>query len=192
MDFLFADGAIWFSVPALVGTVVLVLQLVLGQFGGDLDVDLDADVGAGDSPGAEFGWLSIQTIAAFAMGSGWMGLAALRALEVSFPVAVIIAVAAGFGIAWLMVTMMRSFLSLQRSDNISLSQAVGLEGTVSVMIPPSGQGRGRVMVVVSERRRELDAVQAGAEVLPSNTRVKVASADAPGNCVTVEPLRPGA
>lgn len=85
MDFLFANGAIWFSVPALLGALVLVLQLLLGQLGGDLDADIDTgvdvggDFGEGDSPGAEFGWLSMQTISAFATGSEWMGLAALWA-----------------------------------------------------------------------------------------------------------------
>ncbi len=194
MDFLFSNGAIWFSVPALLGTIVLVLQLVLGQLGADLDADIDTgvdaggDFGEGHSPGSEFGWLSIQTIAAFAMGSGWMGLAALRALEVSFPVAVLISIAAGVAIAWLMVVLMRSFLKLQRSDNITIDRAVGLEGTIYVMVPPTGQGRGRVTVVIEDRRRELDAVQDGAEVLPSNTRVRVARADKAGNFVTVEPL----
>ena len=50
MDFFFSDGAVWFSVPAILGTVVLVAQLLLGQLGGDLDVDLDLDTGP--SPGA--------------------------------------------------------------------------------------------------------------------------------------------
>ncbi len=196
MDFLFANGAIWFSVPALLGTLVLVLQLVLGQLGGDLDADIDTgmdgDFGEGDSPGSEFGWLSIQTIAAFAMGSGWMGLAAMRALEVGFPVAVLIAIASGFAIAWLMVTLMRSFLKLQRSDNITLDQTVGLEGTVYIMVPPSGQGRGRVTVVIGDRRREMDAVQDGAEALAANARVRVARVDRAGNAVSVEPLVAGA
>lgn len=191
MDFLFADGAIWFSVPAILGTLVLALELLLGHVGGDLDADVPGS-GHADSPGAEVGWLSIQTLAAFAMGSGWLGLAALRALEVSFPVAVLIAIAAGFGVAWLMVTLMRSFLKLQRSDNISLDQTIGLEGTVYVMIPPVGQGRGRVTVVVSDRRREFDAVQHGDEVLASNTRVRVVRVDHAGNAVEVEPLIAGA
>lgn len=188
MDFFFADGAVWFSVPAILGTVVLVAQLLLGQLGGDLDVDLDLDTeaGAGDAPGAEFGWLSVQTIAAFAMGSGWMGLAALRALEVSFPVATLIALLAGLGVAWLMVTLMRSFLRLQRSDNISIDRAVGLEGSVYVMVPPSGEGRGRVTVIIDDRRREMDAVQRGGEVIPANARVRVVGADRAGNALLVE------
>ncbi|MEZ6243873.1 MAG: hypothetical protein R3B57_12625 [Phycisphaerales bacterium] len=205
MDFLFANGAIWFSVPAILGTLVLLLELLLGQFGGhhaDLDVDMDfgadvpADVAGADAghahdgghPGAEFGWLSIQTIAAFAMGSGWMGLAAMRALEVQFGIAILIAIAAGFAVAWLMVTLMRTFLKLQRSDNISLDQTVGLEGTVYVMIPPTGQGRGRVTVVIDEHRREFDAVQDGPEVIPWNVRVRVIRVDRAGNAIVVGPL----
>ena len=56
MNTLFGDLAPWFSAPALLGTGFLLIQLVLGELGGDgaLDVDLDVDLN-GDHPGAEFG-----------------------------------------------------------------------------------------------------------------------------------------
>ena len=71
------DGAIWFSGPAIAGSLYFLISLVLGGIGGDVDLDMDGDVDiTADDIGGEFRVLSLQTISAFAMGAGWMGLAA--------------------------------------------------------------------------------------------------------------------
>jgi hypothetical protein len=95
--------AIWFGVPALVGTVFFSLRMALMLIGGadadagfdvdvnfDVDVDFDVDVGdvdaiseTGGDPGDStqaFKALSVQAIAAFVMGFGWAGLGALSGL----------------------------------------------------------------------------------------------------------------
>jgi hypothetical protein len=55
MDTLFAAYAAWFTAPALLGTGFLLIQMILGELGGDgaLDLDLDVDINA-EHPGAEF------------------------------------------------------------------------------------------------------------------------------------------
>jgi len=202
MDFLLGGGAVWFTAPAIAGTVFLVAQLVLGQLGGhDGSVDGGGGFDAGhggdlgghdadfdhDSPGHEFRLLSLQSIAAFAMGAGWMGLAALRILGLEFGVAALIGVACGVGLAWMLAWMLRSMMKLQESGNISLRETVGEHGTVYVQIPPAGQGSGRVTVTVRSRQREYNAVQHGAEFLASHTGVRVIDVDASANALVVEP-----
>ncbi|MFI4916813.1 MAG: hypothetical protein ACIAS6_09955 [Phycisphaerales bacterium JB060] len=184
LDWFFADGAIWFAIPALFGTGLFVIQLLAGELGGDFDVDVDVDTdmsGAGD-----FRALSIQTVAAFCLGSGWMGLGAFRVLDLGMTGSVAIAVVSGVGVAWLMGWMTRQVFKLQRSGNIGISSAAGLTGDVAVTVPPANKGRGAVSVVINGNRREYDAVQAGDEPIPPRTSVRIVSADNQTNTLLVE------
>lgn len=186
-DWLFADGAVWFAVPAIVGTAYFAFSLVAGGIGADLDLDVDAgEPGHGSGPGSEFRTLSLQTISAFFMGGGWMGLGALRLLDFGFTGAALVAVASGVGVAWLLATVMRSLLRLQNSGNISIASASGHTGSVYVEVPPAGSGSGRVTVVIEGRQREYDAVQRGAEAIGSRTTVKIVGVDEETNTLTVE------
>lgn len=191
MNLLFGDSAPWFTAPALLGTGFLMIQLVLGEIGGDgaLDMDLDVDID-GDHPGAEFGWLSLQSISAFFMGYGWIGFAAYRFLDVGFSGAAFIAVLAGIGVAWLMVWLLRSFLKLQNNTNVSIRQARGMVGEVYVTVPPEGTGRGEVVLIINNSRHSYSAIQGGenaSEPIVTHTRVKVRDVDTASNILIVEP-----
>lgn len=183
MQWLLGSSALWFSVPAIAGTVYFLIQLVMGQLGGDLDADLDF----GDSAtGSEFRVLSLQTLSAFCMGSGWMGLATLNLTSIGFGGSVVVALLSGVGVAWLLITAMKGLLRLQSSGNVSLSSAVGETGRVYVLIPPAGQGRGRVQVVVQGRQIEFNAVQRGDNAISSRTPIRVVDADESSNTLIVE------
>ncbi|HED54179.1 MAG TPA: hypothetical protein ENJ00_08265 [Phycisphaerales bacterium] len=192
IDSLFNDGGIWFSVPAIIGTLYFFVQIVLGGIGGDagldvdVDLDFDGDIGAGDAPGVEFGILSMQTLSAFFMGSGWMGFASLRLLDVGMTGAVIIALASGLFFGWMIMRIMRSMLRLQNSGNVSIADTIGLRGEVYIQIPPAGEGSGRVKVVVDTSQREFNAVQTGREPIASHTSVSVTDANTTTNTLTVE------
>jgi hypothetical protein len=185
LDWFIADGAVWFAVPALLGTGVFLFQLLMGELGGDFDLDADVDL---DTTGAgDFRALSIQTIAAFLLGSGWMGLGAYRLLDLGMTGSVLVAIASGVGVAWIMAWLTRQVFKLQRSGNIAIGQAAGLVGDVAVTVPPANAGRGAVTVVIDSTRREYDAVQSGTEPIPPRTRVKIVSTDAQQNTLLVEP-----
>jgi len=192
MDILFNDLAPWFTAPALLGTGFLLIQLVLGEIGGDggldldLDIDIDTDLHA-DHPGAEFGLLSIQSLSAFFLGYGWIGLAAYRFLNVGFTGAALIAVGAGVGVAWLMVYLLRTFLKLQNNTNVSIMQAVGLVGEVYATVPPVGEGKGEIILVINQSQHNYFATQESEDPIPTHTRVRVVRADTASNLIVVEP-----
>ncbi len=188
LDSLFNNGGIWFSVPAILGTVYFLFQIFMGGIGGDLDLDVDLDTDSGHSAGAEIGVLSLQTLSAFFMGSGWSGFAALRLLDVGITGAVLIAVVAGLAFAWMLIWLMRKMMRLQNSGNVSIAQTVGLAGDVYIQVPPAGAGQGRVTLILGSRQREFYAVQSGDEAIQSNTRVRVTHADSATNTLTVEAL----
>ncbi|MGJ8636824.1 MAG: hypothetical protein ACSHX5_08275 [Phycisphaerales bacterium] len=187
MDMLFGGLMPWFTAPALLGTGFLLIQLVLGELGGDgaLDIDLDIDMD-GDHPGAEFGLLSAQSISAFFMGYGWIGMAAYQFLGIGFTGSALIAVLAGFGVAWLMVWLLRSFMKLQNNTNVQISQAVGLVGDVYASIPAAGEGRGEIILVINQSQHNYFAIQEGSEAISSHSRVRVLRADATSNLLVVE------
>jgi len=192
MHILFGDQAPWFTAPAMLGTGVLLIQLIIGELGGDgaLDLDLDLDTDGdfnADHPGAEFGILSIQSISAFFIGYGWIGLAAYRFLNLDFTGAAIVALGAGAGVAWLMVWLLRTFLKLQNNTNVSISQAVGLVGEVYATVPPNGKGRGEIILVINQSQHNYFAVQEGDEPIVTHTRVRVTRADTASNTIVVAP-----
>jgi membrane protein implicated in regulation of membrane protease activity len=183
-DFFFSSAAAWYTVPALVGTIFFAIRLKLMLLGLSAEIDIDPDVGP-DS-GEAFQILSIQTLAAFAMGFGWGGLGALRGFGWDGPVVAVVAVICGVGMVWLLAILLKAVADLQSSGNIGITQAVGKEGEVYATIQAGG--RGQVRLVVTDRLRTYNAVAADGspvgEDLPTGTRVRVISAN-PDNTLTV-------
>ena len=146
LDSLFSDGGIWFSIPRDHRYAVLLVQIFMGGIGGDagldVDLDFDGDIGAGDAPGVEFGVLSAQTLSAFFMGSGWMGFAALRLLDMGMAGAVGVAIISGVFFGWMIMTVMRSMMKLQNSGNVSISDHRGPDRRRVRAGAARGQGHG--------------------------------------------------
>lgn len=176
-ELLFEGNAGWFTIPALVGTVIFMLRIGLMMVGGIADVDTpDVDVDGvhpdyGDTDYA-FQILSIQAISAFAAGFGWGGVAAMRSFELSFAASVIIGLITGAGVMWLFATGMKAMFSLQSSGNTDIRQTVGREGEVYTRVPPKGEGSGSVRIVVDDRARIYNAVSDDGEIQRSG-RIRV-------------------
>ncbi|HYE02926.1 MAG TPA: NfeD family protein [Phycisphaerales bacterium] len=190
MSFLFDDGMAWFTLPALIGTSVFLIRLLMMLVGGAADLDLDLGV---DTDGLDlhsdstqaFQVLSVQGVSAFLMGFGWTGFAAARSLPGSWVTPVLLGVAGGVGMVYVMGLALKGLYDLQSSGNIGVDRAVGAEGVVYVTVPPAGKGQGQVRVVVNDRDRIFGAVSEG-EVLPTRSRVRVTRANG-DNTVTVAP-----
>lgn len=188
-ELFFKDDAIWFGVPALLGTGLFAIKLALLMLGADHGVDSGAHVGdthtgdTHDNSSGAFKLLSVQGVVAFAMGFGWAGLAALYFTEWHLFGVVMSAIAGGLISAWLLLFAMRAMFELQSSGNIAIESCVGLQGTVYVSVPAQGAGRGQVQLVVDGRQRIYNAVTAGGD-LPSGTRVSVTGANN-DNTITV-------
>lgn len=189
MQTLFADHAAWFTGPAILGTGFLVTQMLMGQIGGDLHVDadhpgeIDFDV---DHPGDDAKWLSLQTIAAFCVGFGWIGLSVYRLTDLHFLVSALCALAAGFGTAWLIVQLSRALMRLQSDANLDMEQLVGLEAPVYITIPPRDGGTGRVTVTLHDNQHELSARQGGHDPIPTHSTVRIVGVDGASGTVVVE------
>ena len=163
--------AIWFGVPALVGTAFFTLRMALTLVGGvdtdagfdvdvDVDFDVDMDVDAvsetGGDPGDStqaFEVLSIQAIASFVMGFGWGGLGAFSGGGWPLSISIAFAILCGFGMVWLLGKLLRFVYGFQSSGTVAMYHALESEGTVYAQIPAGASGVGRVRVVIGDRQR---------------------------------------
>jgi membrane protein implicated in regulation of membrane protease activity len=189
LELLLRDGAVWFTVPALVGTTVFVLRLVMmvvGLAGHDLAMDVHADAGGesghGD-PSEAFKVLSVQSIAAFCMGFGWGGLGALVGAGLAMPASIVSGLAVGAGMMWLLARMFRFMRRLQSSGNIEIQDVVGRDAAVYLTVPAKGGGRGQVRIALEDRERFYEAVSDG-EAIETGARARIVRAN-PDNTVTV-------
>ena len=167
---------------AIVGTIVFVFKLVMLFLGldsdGDADVDFDAD---GDSTAA-FHYLSVQSVACLAMGTGWMGLVALVSLELGALHSWSIGIAFGVALVFASAKLMQWALRLESSGTLDLQNALGQVGTVYLNIPADGQGQ--VQVVVQGRLVTVDARSSGGAI-PTGDKVRVESVDSAGSIGTL-------
>jgi hypothetical protein len=184
---MFAQEALFFTVPALLGTAVFLVQLVLMTVGGDLHHGNAADAAvagdSGDSTDA-FKLLSVQSIAAFLMGFGWGGLGGRVGFDWPMPSSLMLGAGLGVVFVWVLGLLMKTMYGLESSGNVHAGDAVGREGSVYASVPAAKSGRGQVRVVIGQRERIYNAVSDG-EALPSGTRVRVTSVnDDQTLCVT--------
>ncbi len=191
---LFGGGAAWFTVPALLGTGIFLIRLIMMFAGAGHDSDMGGhggDVHAGDGHHDDHGQhgimavVSVQGLAAFAMGFGWAGLGAFQGLKWGIVQSMALGVGGGVAMAALFLVLMSTTRGLQSSGNIDFAKSVGMEGEVYATIPARGGGRGQVRIVVSGRQRIVQATSKEAE-FATGTRVKVLEAKA-DNSVVVGP-----
>lgn len=190
-DVLLSGSAAWFSVPALAGTALFVLKLILMTMGGDHGHGLEGhdtaslDHGVETHDGIDLKLLSVQGVLAFLMAFGWSGLIVLSSTRAQLIVAIAVGLVAGLLAMYVMARLMASLIRLQASGTIDPQAAVGSEGTVYVSIPEGGKGMGQVTLVIDQKQRLYYAVSAG-PALGRNTRVRVLAVQ-DKNTLSVEP-----
>jgi len=165
------NTAYW--VMALAGTVLYVIKIGLVLLGGDSgDADLGGDGEMGHSSGDTFAVFSLQSVLAFFMGTGWMGLASLNEWMLS-PVATFF-LSVGFGIALMMLNAVLMFgvHKLNKEVHYDIKSSIGHIGKVYLVIPKKGDGMGQVQIDVSGRNMVMKAVSEGDEI-PSEKMVVV-------------------
>jgi hypothetical protein len=162
---------------ALFSTVFFLIQTVITLVAGDLDADADTDVsgdgdldaqadhgGQGDHDASFLGqYFTIRNMVAFFLGFSWGGLAILE-FNVPAPLAIALATLDGLLFVAVVMGIMRALAGLRHSGTLSLKNAVGKTGTVSITIPGEMGGDGKVSLVVQGRLTDLNAVTEGPEL----------------------------
>lgn len=178
IDLFFSGPNAWFGIPAVAGTLIILVRVALMMLGGaglDFGDDTSPASGGFEAHGDTsdgFNVLSVQALSAFAMGFGWAGLAAHEGSGVSWGGSIIAGLAGGVAITWLLALLMRGAHNLQSSGNVHIAHSIGQRGRVEVLIPAAAKGQGRVTLVLSGNQRSFYATTQGPE-LPTGTPVLV-------------------
>lgn len=192
---LFQSPALWFTIPALLGTGVFLIKLLMLLTGLDHHGDsvTGGDVGGGDGHGhhdggdvsGSFKLVSVQAAFGFVMGFGWSGLICLKAFEWTPSMSVLGAAVGGAAFGFLVSMLLHAVKKLESSGNVTMAGAVGHEADVYAAVPAKGEGRGQVRIVLGTRERIVQATSDG-PALKTGSRVKVVHAHA-DNSIIVTP-----
>ena len=151
------------------GTVLLLLQTLLGFVGADADADISMDIDTEIS--AEFGMVSFKSLVAFFTFFGWMGVVGMGR-GWSLPIVILAAIGAGMVAMFLVAYMLFQFQKLESSGTMKIEEALLVEGEVYLAIPAAAGGMGQVSLELSGNIRELDAMTTGANI-PTGARIRV-------------------
>jgi len=176
------DQQVFYAI-AMLSSLVLVIQLGLGVVGVDHGAG-DADISVGHDGGA--GIFSIQALATFFVGFGWIGVIWLNRGH-GLGWSVLAGTVTGGGLMAGVVTLMRRMMRLQESGTLEYGNAVGAIGTVYVPILGRRGNGGQVEVVIQGRTVFAEAITESADVLRTGSKVRVTSLVGQSTFI-VEPL----
>jgi hypothetical protein len=175
---------VFFLACAAIGGVFVLIRLVTQFMGGDTDGGADAgggvDVHVDTGPDVDahhadsdvgFKFLSLHGLTSFFLMFGLTGFALFRQSDAGHLVSILGAMAAGFASVWIIGKLFEMTGRLQSSGTVPLKNAIGCEGSVYLTIPAGGPGK--VMITVSNRLREFDAVSGDRAELKTGVPVRV-------------------
>jgi len=163
--------------------LVVAVQMLMTLIGFDGD-GLDAGIGEIDHTSG-VGLFSSQTLGAFFLAFGWVGVAALKN---GASVILSTVIATGFGVAsmFAMLVLVRTMLKMQSKGNLDYSSVIGEEGTVYATIPGSDEdGGGQIQINIQGRFRIASARKLSPGALKPGQRVRVTGVNGPAS-FTVE------
>ncbi len=171
----------------ILSSLIVIVQLVLSLTGiaAEGSEAFDVDVGGFDS-GSGIGLFSTQTIAAFFLGFGWMGAAAINS-GLSVLIASLLALVFGVGGMLAMYYLLRGLLKLQSKGNLDYERAIGKVGVVYVTIPGSDEDGGQVQVTFQGRLTTASARKTSPGIMKPGERVRITGVYAVSSFL-VEPL----
>ena len=179
------DGLDWlFLSSAILGTTIFVGKTILSfmglshHHGGGDHAGLDVHHGADHHDGhahdsdLDFKAMSLQGLTAFAMMFGIIGLGVSTEMHMPAIIALFAGGTAGAVMIWVAKKMFRFAGQMQSKGNVSLDNAIGVEGTVYLTIQPGGIGKAQLLV--QNRLKVLDArTEEPGEVIKTGDRVRV-------------------
>jgi membrane protein implicated in regulation of membrane protease activity len=166
----------------ILALAVVVVQMLMTLIGFDHDGGFDVDIGEMDH-GSGVGLFSSQTLGAFFLAFGWVGVAALKnGASVLFSSA--IAIVCGLLAMIAMLVLLRSLLKLQSKGNLDYSSVIGQEGTVYVTIPGGdADGGGQIQINIQGRYTTASARKVSLGALKPGERVRVVGVNGPASFV---------
>ena len=172
-----------FTICAVFGSVIMVLQIAMMIFGMDGDSESIGDVGDDLDMGDEyvdthnlssqfFGVLSFRSIMA---ALAFFGIGGHIGNSAGFPMSITLCIAVGLGFSAMIAVgwMMQVLYKLKSDGTVNIQNAIGTIGTVYLTVPANRDGAGKVTLSIQNRTMEYQAVTSEKESIATGTRVEV-------------------
>lgn len=159
-----------FYYVAVFSTLIFVIKtLVFTVTGGNSEVF--ADFNTEFETETSFDFLSIQSILAFFMGFGWVGLAGLKQWDLSIKLTILAAVAFGLCLMFLSAYLMFLVKKLNKKVVKNYSKCIGEVAKTYTAFAPKGNGQ--IEVNIDNKLSIENAVNISDESFPSFQEVKI-------------------
>lgn len=159
-----------FLVISLFSTIFYIVKMCLFLFlGGDVEVDSDFDSLCDTDP--SFSFFSIQSMLAFFMGFGWVGLFALTQLKASILISVICAFFVGIIFMFISAWLMFMVKKLDKRIVVDLNTIVGTTGKAYTLFKPKSEGQ--IEIVINNKLDILRAINMTDEEIEAFAQIKV-------------------
>ena len=147
--------------------------------GGDFDSSdgsdaSDIDYGDGSNPSdvGTLNFFTVQGIITFLCVFGWAGIVTYTLTKIAI-IAVVVGFVRGLAAMYGVAKLMQLSRKLAQNGTLNVRNLLGANGTVYLVIPANGMGKGKVNVTSGERLVEYDAMTDGNETLPDGTQIRV-------------------
>ena len=159
-------------VCAIVGTVVLVVQMVLVLVGMDsIDTDVDFDGADTMDLGGGLSLFSIKNFVNFLVGFGWTGVCLKDAIASKWLLC-LVAVAVGAAFVYMFFIIKKQTKKLEHNGAFRIEDCVGKTVDVYLRIPGERKGKGKVQVSLNGSVQEIEAMTEGGDIA-SGQKVEV-------------------
>lgn len=171
---------------AIFSSVFFVLQTIMTFVGlTDMDSDMD-DGGGGDHDAHSIAeYFTVRNLISFFLGFSWCGIVLIEGGN-SLGVAIGGGTLMGLALVGITLLILKTLSSLKSDGTVSLDNAIGHEGLVTITIPADKHHHGKVGISFQNRYRELEGIAKDQQELVKGTRVKVVAIS--GNQLVVKPI----
>ena len=155
---------------AWISTVIFILKMIMFSiFGGDTEVS--SDFSGSVETETSFDFLSIQSILAFLMGTGWMGTACLNQFEFGIFLSILLAVIFGLVMMFFSAWIMLCIKKLNHQVSIDYSKCVGVKGLAYSFFSP--HGKGQIQIEFNEKLSVEEAFNDNDYKIHSFSKIKI-------------------
>ncbi len=171
MEFFTSEGLVKvFYYTALISTTLYILKMfIFAVFGGDTEVHTDFN--SSFETDQSFDFLSVQSVLAFLMGTGWMGLTALKTWGLKSLWAALIAIVFGLILMTISAYLMFCVRKLNKRVVKDYTKAIGCVGKAYTKFEPKGIGQ--IEIEINKQLSIEEAENVSDEIIEAFSPVKV-------------------
>lgn len=159
-----------FAAIGIFATVFYILKLIIFSIvGGDIEVETDFD--SFSDTDASFNFLSVQSILAFLMGFGWVGLALYAKYGIGAGFSIALAFCAGLFFMFISAWLMFNIKKLNKVVKIDLNELTGTQGVAYTSFAPNASGQ--IQIDLNNKLSTLDAINANESEIKAFDKIKV-------------------